>query len=256
MIDLHNHLLGEEEPAGGLGGALGLCAEARRDGVEEVTVTLRMAAVGGHGRALEFERRWQELRAQAPSGLKLHRGYEWPLEPGLAARLRAFAGEPALGEGRYLLTGLPALRVPADYERALAEVARDGYRPIIAHPECSRALRRAEGMVARLEELGALIQIDALSLLGGYGDEVQAFADHLLGRGQVHFIATRARPGAHRAASLRAAREQAGRVIGRAAALRLVRDNPRAVLEDADLGAARPPGRQLSGLRTALGHRG
>ena len=30
----------------------------------------------------------------------------------------------------------------------------------------------------------------------------------------------------------------------------------RAVLEDADLGAARPPGRQLSGLRTALGHRG
>jgi protein-tyrosine phosphatase len=262
MIDLHNHLLGEGKWEGSLEGALQLCERARRDGVEEIAVTLRLpkgpkelehfSPEGKLAQPWADRRLLQEVQSRVGAQPKLSRGYEWTFSQDLPARLRHFPGAPTINESAYLLLSLPALQAPTGYEQVLAELVADGFVPIIAHPECSRAIRREAAILARLIKLGALIQLDALSLLGGYGVEVGRFARRLLERGQAHFIATHADQGARREVSLSAACAAASRIIGRDAARRLVKENPQAVLANAAVAEASAPGRRLPMLKAAL----
>lgn len=232
MIDLNCHALGEEELAAGLKESRELCARARSEGVEEMIVTLRLAGPAEMipERQRRFAAQLKLLRAEAGDRIKLGSGYEWTIGPELPAMLGRAALPPTINEGHYLLVGLPALALPEDVEGVVAALIKEGYRPVIAHPECSRAARRAASLIARLVKQGALVQIDALSLTGGYTTEAERFARELIEEGQAHFIATRASLTARRQASLLAACESASRLIGRSAAHALVADNPRAAL--------------------------
>jgi len=254
MIDLHNHLLGEEGTEGSLEEALRLCEQAQREGVKQIVVTLRMPNEQrlDRARAESYEQRWQELHAHAPAELKLKRGCEWTVSADLPERLRHFAGSPTIDESRYLLLRLPSLQIPDDCGQTVTQLLDDGYVPILAHPECSRAVRRQSSIIAHLIKLGALVQLDALSILGGYGVEAERFAHWLLERGQAHFIASRADQRARRDASLSAACERAGRIIGRSAAHCLVAENPHTVLANEPIADLHPQGRRLPVFKAAL----
>jgi len=252
MIDLHNHLLGEDTPEDSLEGALALCEHAQREGIKEIVVTLRVTPESERARTETYERRLEELRERVGPELELSCGYEWAWSADLPERLRDFTGTPTINGSHYLLLSFPSLCPPIGYERVITELLADGYIPIITHPECSRALRRESSLVSNLIKLGALIQTDALSLLGGYGTEVERFARWLLERGEAHFIATRASQGARRGVSLKAACERASRIIGQRAARSLVEENPRAVLGNTALAEAPARVRRLPALKAAL----
>ena len=252
MIDLHNHLLGEDELEDNLEGALALCEQAQRDGVKEVVVTLRVGLEDKRGWSETYERRLAELREQVGKWLKVSCGYEWVLSADLPSQLRRFTGTPTINESRYLLLSFPSLQPPIGYERVLMELLTEGYIPIITHPECSRALRRETALISTFIKLGALIQIDALSVLGGYGAEVERFARRLLERGEAHFIATRASQRKRREVSLKAASEYAGRLIGQRAARSLVEENPQAVLGNTAIAEVPTRKSRIPALKAAL----
>jgi protein-tyrosine phosphatase len=239
MIDINNQLLGRETGRVDLSAALALCEHSERNGVEELVVTMRMTKSAGTDaeRARVFERNLRRLRArlagESEIRLKLNGGYEWSLSDDLCQRLRGFEQHPAIGESNCLLISFPSLAVPVNYERALVEIVAQGYLPIISHPECSRVVRRNRSIIDELIKMGCLIQVDALSVMGGYTSEIGLFTRELLERGQVHFIATRAGQQHRREMSLNTAFEHASRVIGRGAAQALVRENPKAALANA-----------------------
>lgn len=258
MIDLHNHLLGEDSLTGNLSEAASRCEEMAGDGVEQIVMTLRMPGSQKNDaeRSRAFEHSLRELRRMLAekTGLKLQigNGYEWELETELPNRLRKFAGHPTINESSYLLIGLPSPAIPTDYEKTLEQIMAGGHTPIIAHPECSRAARRNPEIIEQLVKLGCLIQIDALSVTGGYTQEIEIFTRELLERGQAHFIATRAGRQTRRTARLSEAAARAGQVIGRGTARCLVSENPLSVLENATVAAACLAGSPRRGFATAL----
>lgn len=258
MIDIHNHLLGEENITGNLNEAALRCEELAGDGIEQLVVTLCMPASHKDDaeRSRAFEHRLRELRdllsENATLDLQLGSGYEWELNPELPNRLSKFIGYPTINESDYLLIGFPSLAAPSDYEKTLERVLASGYKPIIAHPECSRAVRREPLIVERLVKLGCLIQLDALSVTGGYTQEIETFTRDLLERGEAHFIATRAGRQTRRAARLSDAASRAGQIIGRGVALCLVSDHPASVLENATVAASRFAGGAWPGFAAAL----
>jgi protein-tyrosine phosphatase len=258
MIDIHSHVLGEEALATDLAPALALCQRARDDGIDELVVSLRLPADDDEAltRAVEFEGRLSELRHHAPAGLTINGGFEWELNDGLASRVGSLGRQATIASSRYLLVGLPHWSLPPDCNRLLADIRSMGYVPIVSHPECSRALRHAPGAMAGMIEAGALVQVDALSLTGGYGEEIAIFTRQLLEASQAHFIATRASSRTRGEASLKDARDGAGRIVGRQAANCLVWDNPRAVLANSTLTEPRPARRRAPILKAALTYRG
>ncbi len=257
MIDLNNQLLGDGSPRVDLGDALAICEQAHRDGVEEIVVTLRMAKLPGDDsmRARSFECSLNELRAQLSGKVRISCGYEWALSGDLTERLRNFNGHPAINESDYLLIGFPSLTAPVDYEQVIGKVFALGYAPIISHPECSRAIRRNPSMIGDLIKLGCLIQADALSVVGGYTNEIELFTRELLERAQVHFIASRAGRSNRREPSLSAAMERASKIIGSGSAQCLVKENPISVLANESKIETYSPRVAAPALETALNPR-
>jgi len=102
--------------------------------------------------------------------------------------------------------------------------------PIVPHPERNPSVVRRPQLVADLVEAGALVQVTAGSLVGGFGPEARECASYLLEKGLVHFLATDAHSPKWRQPLLAQGVKAAGRIIGETEARRLVEGNPARVI--------------------------
>jgi protein-tyrosine phosphatase len=132
---------------------------------------------------------------------------------------------------RYRLGDLPAvlMEVPFHGSLRLAErlgehIEGAGLVPVIAHPERSEAVLDDPGLAAGLHERGWLLQVNATSIVGSHGAEIEATAWHLIDEGLAHLVASdghrRARPpeldDAYRAVETRVGEGAAALFDGRA----------------------------------------
>jgi protein-tyrosine phosphatase len=197
MIDLHNHLL----PAVDDGSAsLAQSAEA----IEQMTLQgMRGLVVTPHFRAstllreaeiarrLElFDEAWKALRAMVSerfAEVSVHLGTELMLDqpnPDLSHHWIRLAGT------RFVLMEFPGMLVPPRAEDALTAILKQGYRPVIAHPERYRNLSADGNEFAAWKKLGAVLQVNCGSLLGAYGADVSRRAWGLLQSGSADYLAS------------------------------------------------------------------
>lgn len=88
----------------------------------------------------------------------------------------------------YLLIELPMQQFPLYTDEVLYELRLQGAFPIIAHPERNSKIRGDEGLLKNLIDQGALAQVNAGSLRGVYGKDIQEFAEHLVDRNMIHMV--------------------------------------------------------------------
>jgi protein-tyrosine phosphatase len=117
----------------------------------------------------------------------LRRGHEIRLDrpdPDLSdPRLR-------LGGSDAVLVEWPAFQVPPETPTVLRALAAQGVRPVLAHPERYRGYDPGQGLAARWQEAGALLQLNVGSLVGRYGPQVRTAAFRLLELGLADCLST------------------------------------------------------------------
>ena len=91
--------------------------------------------------------------------------------------------------GSYILIEIPFFGQLNRLSEALFLLQNQGYYPILAHPERYAVLQTTEA-VESLKQRGAKMQLNALSLVGYYGLEVQKKASLWLKKGLFDFIGT------------------------------------------------------------------
>lgn len=241
LVDLHAHLMpGVDDGAADIGEARAGLEALDDQGARVVVATPHLAAgraesdpEGWRERLAEIDSAWTRLRSSAQAAvpsLAVKRGGELKLDappPDLSdPRLR-------LADTRYVAVEFGSLELPPFGADQLDAVRRKGGMPVLAHPE------RYAGLGDRLESArtwrrtGALLQVNAGSLVGQYGPEARQTAWALLERGWVDVVASdyhaRGEP------RLGAARAALGRIGDQGQAERLLAANPARLLED------RPP---------------
>lgn len=248
MIDIHTHVLpGIDDGADDLATALAMCRLAAADGCRAIVATPHQRTQHWDNSdlaALDGLRR--QVAAELDGQLELHLGGEVRVDADLLADLAdlvdgARRGPAPLAGSRYLLLELDRHHLRVDPEDLVHELVVAGWRPIFAHPEFIPALAADLDLVARLAAAGALFQVTAMSLTGGFGRTARQVCNELLDRGLVHFVASDSHGVDHRPPGLSAARRAVASRWGEEVADRLTRDNPRAVLEDRPLPAATSP---------------
>jgi protein-tyrosine phosphatase len=133
--------------------------------------------------------------AAARFGLDLQLGFELTPTPALLKE------DPH----RYRLGALPAVLMEVPFhgslslsERLAEHIEGAGLLPVIAHPERSEAVLEDPGLAASLHEHGWLLQVNATSILGYHGPEIETSAWLLLDDGLADLVASdghrRARP--------------------------------------------------------------
>ena len=154
------------------------------------------------------------------------------LDTDLPAEIEAGRALPMNGT-RYILIEMPFFGRPGYIEDTLSEVQSMGLVPVLAHPERIEAFQHDRGMLKRFIEKGMLSQITSNSLTGFWGEEVRDFTRWMLRKGMAHAMAS----DTHQATGGRSPRmdvglEPAADIVGLDAALAMLVDTPKAILED------------------------
>lgn len=144
--------------------------------------------------------------------------------------------------GRYLLIELPWGQFPPHLDQIVFELQLEGKIPIIAHPERSIITKKQLVYVENLVQKGALMQINAGSLLGFLGRKIKSITEELLRRNLVHFLASDAHD--HLAFPIRIlppAFACASKIMGREKAEKFVASNPHQIIKGEKLSNVKMP---------------
>lgn len=258
MIDLHNHLLpGIDDGAKKVEESLEFLRLAARDGVKVVVATPHMKpGVYDNRRETILERvamLREAARGDEAEGVTLLPGAEVYFTADVVARARAKQVMTVGDGGRYLLLELPYQQVPMQVDETIFQLKLLGITPIMAHPERVAYYLENIDRVAASVRIGALTQVTGASLTGKFGDRAREFARALLRRNLVHVLASDSHDTRYRPPILSEAVRAAADDVGEKAALRMVVDTPRAILDGREVETLEPaspmPGR---GLRARL----
>jgi protein-tyrosine phosphatase len=99
---------------------------------------------------------------------------------------------------QYVLVECSDLHISAAMGRVLDQLLSVDLVPVVTHPERNPILRKDPAKLAAWVDLGCLVQVTAMSLLGGFGKKAAASAHELLSKGMVHVVASDAHDPMHR----------------------------------------------------------
>jgi protein-tyrosine phosphatase len=143
-----------------------------------------------HARLAELDAGWERLRALAAAefpALRLERGAEVMLDtltPDLADPRTRLAGTS------FALVEFAHMSVPPNADQPLLHLKRDGWTPVLAHPERYAGFGAVLQQVEHWRTIGTHLQVNAGSLVGRYGSHAREVAWRLLELGWADFLSS------------------------------------------------------------------
>jgi protein-tyrosine phosphatase len=235
LIDVHFHCLpGIDDGPRDWDEAVVLCKAAAADGITTIVATphvLRDEWLNEDARTRDqMIAKLNSLLDGTPAILP---GCEYFFSSDAVDLWKQDAG-PLIGLNRssYLLVEFPATRVPEQAEAVLYEMTLAGVKPVLAHPERNLVFAQHPERLERFIELGALAQVTAGSITGGFGRGPYAAVEEFFRRGLIHVVATDSHSIDKRPPSISAAREAVKERWGTEAESLLFDATPAAIVAD------------------------
>ena len=229
-IDIHTHILpGVDDGALSTAEALAMVKMAYETGTRGLVLTPHD---GGRFKQNDLERSFRaycrEVEREVP-GMKLFLGRELFLETEVPAAL-AERQEWTINRSRYCLVEFYPSAPRSWIVTGVWEMVRSGYIPIIAHPERYGAFRRDKALIDEVLQMGALIQLNAGSIMGRGSYRTTLFCNRLLKARKVHFVASDAHNLTNRSPRLEECWKKVSKRWGKEYARQLFYENARQML--------------------------
>jgi protein-tyrosine phosphatase len=246
MIDIHTHVLaGFDDGPVSTDESIEMLSLAFHEGISQLIATPHSPhLVGKSYRESDIRLAVRELQGRLDG-----QGIEIEIFPGMEVQVDSDLERErreglafTLAGSRYLLLELPFSMYPPYAEQVIMDLRLSGLVPILAHPERLEYFQENPNLLGRLIRFGALVQLTADSLVGGFGPRTRVASRLMLEHNLVHFLASDAHDSRYRVPSLAEARDVAAEVVGAEAAEALVEGHPAAVIHNCEIPVSEPRG--------------
>lgn len=92
--------------------------------------------------------------------------------------------------GGYVLIEMSYIEESKLIEQVAFDLQMEGYIPVLAHPERYIYYHRDPKKIERFQDIGCLLQLNLLSLMGYYGRQERRVAKYLLENGMINLVGT------------------------------------------------------------------
>lgn len=237
FVDIHTHILpGVDDGAQDLSQSLALLKSAYSQGTGALILTPHYRGRYQKNVSSRLNRVFRELLEAAQKecpGLQLYLGCEVGYELDVSEKI-ASGKVLTLNGTQYVLLEFQKGTFHTRILDGVLEVLNFGYIPIIAHAERYDAFREHPQLAEEVTRLGALLQLNADSILGKCGFRISRYCHKLLKKRLAHFVATDAHELKSRKPDLKLCYEKLQKKYGKEYADALFIHNGRTVLEGKD----------------------
>ena len=233
MIDIHCHLLfGVDDGSDSLNESRQMLARAKEQGVRKIILTPHYR----HGmfpyRLSEILENFYKLEPYAKKmGIDLFLGCEYHMDSSCVEKLGS-GRCLTMADSHYVLTEYSHICEYSYIYSTTEEMIRNGYRPVIAHIERYPAITDHPERVKELRRLGAMIQVNADSVLGYEGRAAKKFCKKFLKEGDIDIVASDSHGIQNRVCNLGECRTYILRKYGAEAVKQVLYRNPSRILRD------------------------
>jgi protein-tyrosine phosphatase len=235
MIDIHTHILpGVDDGAKTIEDSLRMIQQAIDVGIEAICATPHILDGVTPPFQEKVNRTFQLLHSQVKERglkIKLVLGSEIYIRHDIKS-LKEFNFFSLNQTGKYILMELPLGHFPLGIRELIHDLRLEDITPIIAHPERSIIQKDQLKEIENWVRQGALMQINAGSVLGHFGKSAKKTAEWLLEQNLAHIMASDAHsPSSASVEVLACAFKKVCQRVGEIKAEELVLHNPSKVLK-------------------------
>lgn len=243
MIDIHCHILPNvDDGSESLEESIAMAKIAESEGITKIVNTSHchfdFKYKKGNELKLELEKFNQALKEENIN-IEVLLGNELYYTSDLIERfdeLDFFS----MNNSKYILMEFSPINFPKNIEDVIYEIKIRGYIPIIAHAERYKQVQEDVNIVLDCIKEGALIQVNASSILGKNGEKAEDTSKKLLDNNMVHFVATDAHSSNRRRPLIKDSYNYILKNYGKEVSEKLFIENPTAVIENRDINILNP----------------
>lgn len=232
MVDIHCHLLyGVDDGARNPDVSLAMLDTAREQGIREMIVTPHYRRGMFPYLVDAIVNSYEHLAAEASlRGIDLYLGCEYHADDDMTHNLQT--GRVATLAGTdYVLTEFSYASTYFYVHNKINELVSNGYIPVIAHAERYGVFQKEPDLLSGLREMGALIQLNADSILGIDGSAIKRTCKRILKGGLADIVASDSHDTDDRRNNMLECRRYVEKKYGRDSARDLFRKTPGRIIE-------------------------
>jgi protein-tyrosine phosphatase len=231
MVDIHSHVVwGVDDGSPSLEVSLQMLRDAAAAGTTDIVATPHSNGEFEYKPAI-IDDRIRQLNENMEGKIRVHRGCDLHLSFDNVVEAIETPGKYSIKAKKYILVEFSDFNISESIDGVLKRLLANDLIPVLTHPERNPILQRdGEKKLTRWIDQGCLVQVTALSVLGGFGKTARASAHTLLKKGFVHVIASDAHDPVRRHARLDESRQAVAQQYGESIAELLFTTNPERIL--------------------------
>jgi len=190
MIDCHTHLIpGIDDGSTTLEDSINALRQMSAGGVKSVICTSHFSRGQYQFKPEDYLAKFKELEEEIK-----HQSIPITIYPGAEVYLSYSVVDDiikynlTLADSHYVLIETDLNGFPPDLQKNIYSLLRHGYKPIIAHVERYVSVMVKSHEAKELMNRNVYIQVNAASVIGGYGEKVKQTVWKLLNKGWAHFL--------------------------------------------------------------------